>query len=113
MSASPAAGAVVELLKVLLKARAEEAGVASKLIATVSDLELIANDDAADTAALKGWRREAFAMAQVGDRVPSHGRQRARCSHQSRASVPPGECHLELGYGKCPCDHNIMLRSFG
>ena len=57
---SPAAGAVVELLKVLLKARAEEAGVASKLIATVADLELIANNDQADTAALKGWRREAF-----------------------------------------------------
>ena len=57
---SPAAGAVVELLKVLLKARAEEAGVASKLIATVSDLELIANDDEAPTSALKGWRREAF-----------------------------------------------------
>lgn len=57
---SPAAGAVVELLKVLLKARAEEAGVASKLIATVADLEQIANDDAADSAALKGWRREAF-----------------------------------------------------
>ncbi|WP_091738737.1 ribonuclease D [Phenylobacterium immobile] len=57
---SPAAGAVVELLKVLLKARAEEAGVASKLIATVSDLELIANSDEAATAALTGWRREAF-----------------------------------------------------
>ena len=57
---SPAAGAVVELLKVLLKARAEEAGVASKLIATVSDLEAIANEDEADNAALKGWRREAF-----------------------------------------------------
>lgn len=59
-SASPAAGAVVELLKVLLKARAEESGVASKLIATVSDLEQIANDDDADVGALKGWRREAF-----------------------------------------------------
>ena len=58
--ASPAAGAVVELLKVLLKARAEDAGVASKLIATVADLELIANDDNADTPALAGWRREAF-----------------------------------------------------
>ena len=57
---SPAAGAVVELLKVLLKARAEDAGVASKLIATVSDLELIANDDNARTPALSGWRREAF-----------------------------------------------------
>lgn len=54
------AGAVVELLKVLLKARAEEAGVASKLIATVSDLEKIAVDDNADTPALATWRREAF-----------------------------------------------------
>src|SRR5271154_5151373 len=57
---SPAAGAVVELLKVLLKARAEDAGVASKLIATVADLEKIASDDRADSSALKGWRREAF-----------------------------------------------------
>ena len=60
VSASPAAGAVVELLKVLLKARAEDSGVASKLIATVSDLEQIANDDNAKTPALVGWRREAF-----------------------------------------------------
>ena len=58
--ASPSAGAVVELLKVLLKARAEDADVASKLIATVSDLEKIANDDNADTPALQGWRRDAF-----------------------------------------------------
>ena len=54
------ASAVVELLKVLLKARAEEAGVASKLIATVSDLEKIAADDNCDSAALNGWRRDAF-----------------------------------------------------
>jgi len=61
VAAPPAnAGAVVELLKVLLKARAEDAGVASKLIATVSDLEKIAADDEADTPALQGWRREAF-----------------------------------------------------
>ncbi|MGZ3273967.1 MAG: ribonuclease D [Caulobacteraceae bacterium] len=56
----PINGAVVELLKVLLKARAEDAGVASKLIATVADLEKIAGDDEAETAALEGWRREAF-----------------------------------------------------
>ena len=56
----PANGAVVELLKVLLKARSEDAGVASKLIATVADLEKIAGDDEADTPALQGWRREAF-----------------------------------------------------
>jgi ribonuclease D len=59
-SHNPAAGAVVELLKVLLKARAEDAGVASKLIATVSDLEKIANDDKADVGALHGWRKDAF-----------------------------------------------------
>jgi ribonuclease D len=58
--AQPANGAVVELLKVLLKARAEDAGVASKLIATVADLEKIAGDDEATTPALEGWRREAF-----------------------------------------------------
>jgi ribonuclease D len=56
----PGAGAFVELLKVLLKARAEDAKVASKLIATVSDLEKIAADDNAKTQALEGWRREAF-----------------------------------------------------
>ena len=33
---------------------------ASKLIATVSDLEKIANDDNATTPALTGWRRDAF-----------------------------------------------------
>jgi ribonuclease D len=49
---------VVELLKVLLKARAEDAGVASKLIATVGDLEKIAADQ--ETPALTGWRREVF-----------------------------------------------------
>ncbi len=56
----PINGAVVELLKVLLKARSEDAGVASKLIATMADLEKIAGDDEAETQALQGWRREAF-----------------------------------------------------
>jgi ribonuclease D len=56
----PPNGAVVELLKVLLKARSEDAGVASKLIATMADLEKIACDDEAETPALQGWRREAF-----------------------------------------------------
>jgi ribonuclease D len=56
----PPPGAVIELLKVLLKARAEDAGVASKLIATVSDLEKIASDDQAPVQALQGWRRELF-----------------------------------------------------
>ena len=58
--ANPSSGAIVELLKVLLKARAEDAGVASKLIATASDLEKFAGEDHADSPILQGWRREAF-----------------------------------------------------
>jgi ribonuclease D len=57
---SASASAVVELLKVLLKAIAENEGVAPKIIATVDDLEAIAEDDGADVPSLHGWRRELF-----------------------------------------------------
>jgi ribonuclease D len=53
-------GAVLELLKVLLKAVAETEGVAPKIIATVDDLEAVALDDEADVPMLKGWRRQLF-----------------------------------------------------
>jgi ribonuclease D len=53
-------GAAVDLLKVLLKMTSETYGVASKVIATVDDLEAIASDDSADVPALHGWRRELF-----------------------------------------------------
>ncbi|UMY17068.1 ribonuclease D [Methylobacterium organophilum] len=53
-------GAVTELLKVLLKAVAEAEGVAPKIIATVDDLEAVADDDAADVPLLHGWRRTLF-----------------------------------------------------
>jgi ribonuclease D len=53
-------GAAVDLLKVLLKMISESHGVASKIIATVDDLEAIAADDAAEVPALTGWRRELF-----------------------------------------------------
>lgn len=56
----PAPPSVVELLKVLLKAKSDNAGVASKLIATVADLEKIALSDDADIDAMKGWRRQLF-----------------------------------------------------
>ncbi len=56
----PAPPSVVELLKVLLKAKSDNAGVATKLIANVADLEKIALDDEADIDALKGWRRQLF-----------------------------------------------------
>jgi ribonuclease D len=54
------AGAVVELLKVLLKAVAEQEGVAPKIIATVEELEAIAESDTADVPSLHGWRRSLF-----------------------------------------------------
>jgi ribonuclease D len=53
-------GATVELLKVLLRQVAEATGVATKMIATVEDLEAIANDDEANVPALQGWRRAIF-----------------------------------------------------
>lgn len=55
-------GPTVELLKVFLKLVAEEAGVASRLIATVPDLEQIAISDDADVQAMKGWRRDVFGL---------------------------------------------------
>jgi len=56
----PGIGPITDLLKVLLKMRCEENDVAQKLVANADDLELIAMDDDAPVAALKGWRRELF-----------------------------------------------------
>lgn len=67
----PPGGATVELLKVLLRHAADHHGVAARLIASVSDLEHIAADDAADCRAMQGWRREVFG-AQALDL--KHGR---------------------------------------
>ena len=52
--------ATVELLKVLLRMMSERHAVAAKVIATIDELEQIANDDNADVPALHGWRRELF-----------------------------------------------------
>src|SRR3979411_1457416 len=57
--------AIVELLKVLLRMTSERHAVASKVIATVDDLEQIAADDDADVGALRGWRRELFGEAAL------------------------------------------------
>ncbi len=58
-------GAIIELMKVLLRHVAEQAGVAAKMIATVDDLEAIANSDSADVPALHGWRRDLFGLKAV------------------------------------------------
>lgn len=63
--------ALADLLRVLLKAKAEEVGVAQKLIATASDLDDIAMGDR-DGLSLKGWRGKVFgsdAMRLCGGEV--------------------------------------------
>ena len=59
-SLTPEAGALVDLLRVLLKAAAARHRVAAKLIADAEDLEAIAVAKEPDIPALKGWRRELF-----------------------------------------------------
>ena len=51
--------ALADLLRVLLKAKTESAGVAAKLIASAADLDSIAAGQR-DVAALGGWRSEVF-----------------------------------------------------
>ncbi|MEQ8899296.1 MAG: ribonuclease D [Roseovarius sp.] len=51
--------ALADLLRVLLKAKTEEFGVASKLIASAADLDAISGGER-DMPALKGWRNEVF-----------------------------------------------------
>jgi ribonuclease D len=81
--------AIVELLKVLLRMTSERHAVASKVIATVDDLEQIAADDHADVAALHGWRRELFGEAALSLK---HGRlalaiERGRVIRVERSTV--------------------------
>jgi ribonuclease D len=52
--------AILDLLRVHLKAAAGRHGVAPKLIANASELEEIARNANADLPSLKGWRRELF-----------------------------------------------------
>ncbi|RRH75844.1 ribonuclease D [Falsigemmobacter faecalis] len=51
--------ALADLLRVLLKAKSEETGVAPKLIASAADLDALAAGDR-EVEALKGWRGEVF-----------------------------------------------------
>lgn len=51
--------ALADLLRVLLKAKTEASGVASKLIATSAELDALASGER-NVPALQGWRREVF-----------------------------------------------------
>jgi ribonuclease D len=52
-------GALADLLRVLLKAKSEEAGVAARLIASASELDEIASGER-DLPSLRGWRAKVF-----------------------------------------------------
>ncbi len=51
--------ALADLLRVLLKAKSESAGVAQKLIASAADLDMLASGRR-DVPAMRGWRRKVF-----------------------------------------------------
>ena len=51
---------LTDLLKVLLKFKSEEFGVAQKLIASNYDLEMLASDQISNLPTLKGWRKKIF-----------------------------------------------------
>jgi ribonuclease D len=53
-------GPLVDMLRLLLKMVCDKEDVAQKLVASGTDLEMIAADDNADVPALHGWRRELF-----------------------------------------------------
>jgi len=57
--------AVVDLLKTLLRLRAESAGVAPRLIANADDIERLATEEDDDVAALHGWRNDVFGKDAV------------------------------------------------
>lgn len=52
--------AIVDMLKLLLKIRAGQNGVATKLVASNDDLKILATNNKADIPAMKGWRKELF-----------------------------------------------------
>ena len=60
--------AVVDLLKTLLRLRAEAAGVAPRLIANAEDIERLAAGEDDEVAALKGWRGEVFGKDAIAMR---------------------------------------------
>jgi ribonuclease D len=59
-----APSAVVDLLRTLLRLKAEQAGVAGRLVANAEELDRIAAGKR-DVPALKGWRREVFGAEAI------------------------------------------------
>ncbi len=58
-------GPLMELLKVLLKTLADDAGVAPRMVVNAADLERLAIEDAPEIPAMTGWRYELFGAAAL------------------------------------------------
>ncbi len=56
---------LVDALKLLLKLKSDESGVAARLIANASDIERLAAYAEPDVAAMHGWRKEVFGDAAL------------------------------------------------
>jgi ribonuclease D len=90
---TPDAALVADLLKLLLKVRAKESGVAPKLIARSEELDALAAGDRGGLALLEGWRMDAFgrdALALADGRlgfVVEKGRVRLRAVAASRSDA--------------------------
>jgi ribonuclease D len=65
VASPPGSSALLEMLKLLLKIKADKYNVAAKLIATSTDLEAIARTSDPNVPALEGWRREVFGNAAL------------------------------------------------
>ncbi len=79
------AAALVDLLKVLLKACCDQEEVAQKLVASTQDLEALAVDDHAPVPALEGWRWEVFGQQALRLK---HG-EMALAVRQDRVTLVP------------------------
>jgi len=56
----PQVAATIDILRMLLKVQCAEHGVATKLLTSTEELEMLAMSDDADVPALQGWRYEVF-----------------------------------------------------
>lgn len=78
-------GAVGDLLRVWLKAVADNHGVAPRIIASSDDIDAIVLDDNADVPALKGWRRKLFGEKALAIK---HGRLALAATRKGVVEVP-------------------------
>ena len=57
---APHIASTIDILKLLLKIQCADNGVATKLVASKEDIELLASEESPDVPAMKGWRYEVF-----------------------------------------------------